>query len=181
MRTTLETERLFFREFVASDDVSLYELDSDPEVHLFLGNRPAKNIEDSRKELANIQQQYIENGIGRWAGFEKDTLQFIGWAGLKVEKNVNGHHRFYDLGYRLKPMYWGRGFATEAAKAFVTFGFDEMKLRIINAYVSANHLSSRAVIEKAGMRFVNSFEYDGGEELWYEIKNSTTDDKTITL
>ncbi|HEU0137782.1 MAG TPA: GNAT family N-acetyltransferase [Flavobacterium sp.] len=169
MKTSFETDRLYFREFLPSDDVYLYELDSNPEVHLFLGNKPVKSIEESRKEIANFKQQYLENGIGRWAAFLKDCEQFIGWAGLKIEKKVNGHDRFYDLGYRLMPKHWGNGYATEAAKAFVKHGFEEMGLTVINAYASAHHYSSRAVLEKAGLQYVNSFEYEGGEEVWYEI------------
>lgn len=171
MKTTFETERLRLREIVPSDDIGLYEMDSDPEVHIHLGNKPAKNIEEVRKQIANIRQQYLENGIGRWAVINKETGDFMGWAGIKIEKNINGHHRFYDLGYRFKPSYWNKGFATEAAKAFVDFGFTELKVDKICAYSSAANRASHNVLSKCGLQHINTFIYEGGDELWFEIEN----------
>lgn len=172
MKTSFETERLLLREFVPSDDFALFELDSDPEVHLFLGNNPAKTIYDSRKNITNIRQQYLENGIGRWAVFIKETGEFAGWSGLKVERNINGHLNFYDLGYRYKTKFWKQGIATEAAKEFIKFGFDELNLPKICAYVSAQHSASQHVLEKCGLQYVSTFQYEGGDTMWYEIHNS---------
>lgn len=171
MKTSIETERLLLRELLPTDDAGMFELDSNPEVHIYLGNNPVKSIEESREAIANIRQQYLENGIGRWAVILKETGEFIGWSGLKLEKNVNGHDTFYDLGYRFIQKHWGKGYAFETAKAFVDFGFNEMNLAIINAYADFDNLGSRKVLEKVGMQFVNSFEYEGTEEVWYEIKN----------
>lgn len=171
MKTSIETERLLLRELLPTDDAGMFELDSNPEVHIYLGNNPVKSIEESREAIANIRQQYLENGIGRWAVILKDTGEFIGWSGLKLEKNVNGHDTFYDLGYRFIQKHWRKGYAFETAKAFVDFGFNEMNLAIINAYADFDNLGSRKVLEKVGMQFVNSFEYEGTEEVWYEIKN----------
>lgn len=171
MKTSIETERLLLRELLPTDDAGMFELDSNPEVHIYLGNKPVKSIEESREAIANIRQQYLENGVGRWAVILKETGEFIGWSGLKLEKNVNGHEIFYDLGYRFIQKHWGKGYAFETAKAFVDFGFNEMKLPVINAYADFDNLNSRKVLEKVGMKFVNSFELDGTEEVWYELKN----------
>jgi len=171
MKTSIETERLLLRELLPTDDAGMFELDSNPEVHIYLGNNPVKSIEESREAIANIRQQYLENGIGRWAVILKETGEFIGWSGLKLEKNVNGHETFYDLGYRFIQKHWGKGYAFETAKAFVDLGFNEMKLPIINAYADFDNLNSRKILEKVGMKFVNSFELDGTEEAWYELKN----------
>ena len=59
---------------------------------------------------------------------------FIGWAGIKIEHNVNGHESFVDLGYRFLPEHWDNGYATEASSALLTFGFDILKLDKICAY-----------------------------------------------
>jgi len=171
MRTSIETERLLLRELLPTDDVGMFELDSNPQVHIYLGNKPVTSIEQVREAIANIRQQYLENGIGRWAVILKETNEFIGWSGLKLEKNVNGYERFYDLGYRFIQKHWGKGYAYETAKAFVDFGFNEMKLEKINAYADFDNLASRRVLEKVGMRFVNAFDDEGTQEAWYEIKN----------
>ncbi len=171
MRTSIETERLLLREILPSDDIGLFEMDSDPEVHLFLGNKPANYIYESQRNIQNIRQQYLENGIGRWAVIIKESNEFAGWCGLKLEKNLNGYVQFYDLGYRFKPKFWNSGIATEAAKAFVDFGFNELKLDKICAYTSAGHINSGRVLEKCGLKFVNTFVNNGVEELWFEINN----------
>jgi len=171
MKTLIETERLLFRELLPADDAGMFELDSNPEVHIYLGNNPVKSIEEVQEAIVNIRQQYLENGIGRWAVILKETGEFIGWSGLKLEKNVNGHETFYDLGYRFIQKHWGKGYGYESAKAFVDFGFNEMKLPVINAYADFNNLGSRKILEKVGMHFVNTFEEDGVQEAWYEIKN----------
>ncbi|HEX9979349.1 MAG TPA: GNAT family N-acetyltransferase [Flavobacterium sp.] len=169
MKTSFETPRLLLRELQPYDDHGMFELDSDPEVHRYLGNQPVQSIEESRSHIDHICGQYITNGIGRWAVILKETNEFIGWAGLKLEKNVNGYDSFYDLGYRFIPKHWGKGYATEAAKAWVDFGFNEMNLGIINAYTSLENKASQNTLKKCGLRLVNTFIYDNEPELWYEI------------
>lgn len=167
----LETARLMFRPLVASDDVHLFELDSNPEVHTYLGNNPVTGIQQVHDAVTNIQAQYQEFGIGRMATLLKDTGEFIGWAGLKRERNVNGHEVFYDLGYRFMPQYWGKGYASEAAAFFVKYGFEVLKLDTINAYADADNEASRRVLEKAGLKFVEFFNDEGTEEAWYVINS----------
>ena len=167
----IETKRLLLRELFPSDDQKMFELDSNPEVHRYLGKNPVTDVEEVRIAIANIRQQYIDNGVGRWAVILKETNEFIGWSGLKLEKNVNGHEQFYDLGYRFIQEYWGKGYATESAKAFLDYGFNRLNLETINAWADSGNKGSRNVLEKLGFIYVNAFEYEGEEEVWYEIKN----------
>lgn len=170
MRTSFETERLLLRELLPSDAEGMFRLDSNPEVHKYLGNDPVKDMSQIHDVIANIRQQYLDNGIGRWAVILKETNEFIGWSGLKIEKNINGHERFYDLGYRFIQEFWGKGYAYESAKAFVDFGFNEMKLAVINACADVNNLGSRNVLEKCGLKPLNDFMLDGDLHVWYEIQ-----------
>src|ERR1035437_6707591 len=134
MKIFTETERLILREILPSDDKGMFELDSDKEVHKFLGNKPVQNIEQSRQVIEFIGQQYLTNGIGRWAIIEKSTNNFLGWTGLKlVKEEINNHTDYYDLGYRLIKKYWGKGFATESAKASLDYGFNILQLTDIYA------------------------------------------------
>lgn len=172
MRTSIETERLLLRELLPTDDIGMFELDSDPEVHKYLGSKPLTDIAQSREMIAAIRKQYIENGIGRWAVILKETNEFLGWSGLKLEKNTNGHDRFYDLGYRFIPKHWGKGYGYESAQAFVDFGFNEMKLDMIYACFEHGNTGSQRIMEKCGLHFVNDFVYDDGSLCaWYEMKN----------
>jgi ribosomal-protein-alanine N-acetyltransferase len=172
MKSCIETERLILREMISSDDAGMFELDSNPEVHRFLGNKPVKHIDESRQMIENIRKQYADNGIGRWAVILKDTNEFIGWSGIKlIKETINNHQNFYEIGYRFIQKHWGKGYATEAGLAFVDFTFNEMKVEALYAYADARNEGSRNILEKLGMHYVNSFEYDGGEEVWYEMKN----------
>ena len=172
MKSSIETERLILREMISSDDEGMFELDSNPEVHLFLGKKPVKNIDESRLMIEKIKQQYIDNGIGRWAVILKETNEFIGWSGIKlIKESINNHQDFYEIGYRFIQKHWGKGYATEAGFAFVDLAFNEMKVENLYAYADSGNSGSRNILEKLGMLYVNSFEYDGEEHVWYSLKN----------
>ncbi len=175
MLPVFESERLLFRELQPSDENSLFELDSDPDVHGYLGNTPLKSMDEIKSAIAMIRQQYKDNGVGRMAVILKETGEFLGWAGLKLVTNeINCHVNHYDLGYRFIKNHWGRGYATEAARAFVDHGFNVMHLPKINAYADAGNVNSHAVLEKAGLKRIGSFDDEGVESFWYEIENPAT-------
>lgn len=172
MKNTIETERLVLRPFELSDAEGMFELDSNPNVHLFVGNRPVKHIEESVEYIKIVQRQYETVGIGRWAVVLKETNEFIGWSGIKyITDEINKHKDFYELGYRFIEKHWGKGYATEAGKAFVDFAFNEMKVEALYAYADAGNEGSRKILEKLGFHFINSFEYNEEIEVWYELKN----------
>ena len=98
----IETERLILRDFLETDQADLFELDSDPEVHRYLGNRPVKTIDEIKTVIHMVRQQYLDNQIGRWMMVEKATGNVLGWAGLKyIGNTMNSTSHFYDVGYRL--------------------------------------------------------------------------------
>jgi RimJ/RimL family protein N-acetyltransferase len=172
MKEPIETERLLLRELLLSDVDGMFELDSNPNVHLFLGNKPVKDIEQSLCQIKNIQQQYKEFGIGRWAVILKETDEFLGWSGIKFIKNeINKHKDFYEIGYRFIEKHWGKGYATEAGKAFINYAFDVTKVDAVYAYADAGNENSRKILEKLGLQYVNSFEYEEELEVWYELRN----------
>ena len=99
MKIFAETERLILREILQSDLDGMFELDSDPEVHKYLGNKIVSDKNQIAKVIDFVRQQYIDNGIGRWAVIDKRTNAFIGWTGLKfVTELTNGRKNYYDLG-----------------------------------------------------------------------------------
>jgi [ribosomal protein S5]-alanine N-acetyltransferase len=155
---TLETARLILREFQPDDAESMFELDSDPRVHTYLGNNPVTTLQQSKDVIAGILKQYTDNGIGRWAAIEKSSGNFIGWSGLKfITETENNHINFYDVGYRLMPKFWGKGYATESAKAALDYGFNAMKLSEIIGTAHEENKASRRALEKCGLTFVEKF------------------------
>jgi len=171
MKTAFETQRLYFRELFPADDAAMFALDSDPEVVRYVGVKPIDDIEKTREIIKNIRQQYVDHGIGRWAVIHKESGEVIGWAGLKFIKHLNGFDDNYDLGYRFQKAHWGKGYGYESAKAWIDFGFNEMKLPRISAYADVENTASVKILEKCGMRFVNKFLDEGDWCAWYEIKN----------
>lgn len=172
MKNPIETERLLLREVVFSDVDGMFELDSNPNVHTYLGNKPVTTIEQSREYIEFLQQQYKDFGTGRWAVILKETNEFIGWSGIKfITDEINNHQNFYEIGYRFIEKHWGKGYATEAGKAFIDHAFSEMKVEAVYAYADEGNDNSRKILEKLGLQFVNSFEHEGEKEVWYEIKN----------
>ena len=170
MKVFIETERLVIREIVQEDIDGMFELDSNPDVHKFLGNNPIKTIEESRDTIQFIRQQYTDYGIGRWAMIEKQTNNFIGWNGFKfITETINRHTEYYDLGYRMIPKYWNKGYATEAAKACLNYGITKLKLNPIYAITTADNTASRNVLIKTGFKPIKTFMHHGLLHQWFEL------------
>ncbi|WDF70212.1 GNAT family N-acetyltransferase [Sphingobacterium oryzagri] len=165
-----ETERLILREILPTDIEGMFELDSNPEVHRYLGNNPVKDKNSIIDIIAFIRQQYQDFGIGRWAVVDKQTNDFIGWCGLKyIIDETNGHNHYYDLGYRLIQRYWGKGFATEAAQATLRYGFDKLELPVIYAIAACENEGSNNVLKKIGFTYIEGFQDDQIACNWYQI------------
>lgn len=165
----IETPRLLLRELIEDDIPGLYKLDSNPEVHRYLGNQPIKSMEESEAILRHVQKQYQENGIGRWAVIDKETKDFIGWSGLKYEQNLRLGFHYYDLGYRLRQEYWGKGIATEAATVFLEYGFNKLNLKEIYAAAHIENIASNKILRKLGFQFIEIFSYGEAICNWYKI------------
>lgn len=172
----IETERLILRELRLTDLEGMFELDSDPEVHKYLGNKPIKTIEESQEILEGVILQYKERGIGRWAVIEKSSGEFIGWSGLRLntEFNMNGFTKYYDIGYRLIKRFWEKGYATESGKAALNYAFDILKLPEIYATTEVRNQASHNALLKIGLDYVEDFYFED-EKLnlrWYKIENN---------
>jgi ribosomal-protein-alanine N-acetyltransferase len=172
VKKSIETERLLLRELELSDVEGMFELESNPNVHRYVGNKPINHIEESRAYIESVHQQYATYGTGRWAVILKETNEFLGWSGIKfITNEINNHKEFYEIGYRFIEKHWGKGYATEAGKAFIDYAFNELKADVLYAYADAGNENSRRILEKLGLKYINSFEYQEEIEVWYELKN----------
>ncbi|WP_293789385.1 GNAT family N-acetyltransferase [uncultured Pedobacter sp.] len=173
MKVFAETDRLILRELIPEDAEGMFEMDSDPEVQRYLGNKPVKSITQSLANIEFIRKQYIDNGIGRWAVIEKATGDFVGWSGLKlITETTNNHINYYDLGYRFSKRFWGKGYATETAKAARDYGFNELNLNEIIGIADINNLGSIHVLEKVGLKRISIFDHGGAKHYWMKIRKS---------
>ncbi|MFE9693479.1 GNAT family N-acetyltransferase [Micromonospora sp. NPDC005806] len=153
--TVLETGRLRLRRFTMDDVDHLVELDSDPEVMRFLtGGRPTSAEVVRGEHLPLLLGQYARHpGLGRWAALDRITDGFLGW--LALDPSADGTEA--ELGYRLRRSAWGGGLATEGARALVRHAFDVVGVRRVWAETMAVNDRSRAVMARAGLRYLRTF------------------------
>jgi RimJ/RimL family protein N-acetyltransferase len=148
MGEELGTERLLLRRWRESDLEPWGALNADPEVREYLGDVLTR--EQSDAAVAAFQSEFDQRGYGWWAVEVQATGEFVGFAGLDdVEPRmpVTG----VEIGWRLARSSWGRGYATEAARAVLTFGFETLGLPEIFAITAAGNVRSQAVMQRLGM------------------------------
>ena len=172
MKLILKTERLILREMLFSDAEALFEMDSNPKVHQYLWNKPLKNSSEVRPYIESVKNQYLENNIGRFVVVLKETNELIGWAGLKYNiEMVNNKVDFYDIGYRLNEKFWGKGYASEASFAWLNYGFNVMKIKVMEAAAHTENIASNRILQKIGLKMTEQYMEDGVSWNWYELKN----------
>lgn len=168
----IETENLILRHLKPSDLERMYELDSNPIVHKYLGNKPNTSKLQSEKDIAFNIQQHIDRGIARWAAIEKSSGEFIGWSGLRLNNDLtfNNKTNFYDVGYRFITRYWGRGYATESSIVALDYFFNTMNKELLVGVAEVKNIASNRVLEKIGLDFINEFNINAVKANWYELK-----------
>ena len=157
MTAILETDRLILRPFAPDDVENLVSLDADPDVMRFInGGEPTSRDEVEREILPHfLALQARGTGYGFWAVDEKSTGEFLPWFHLRP--HADGDPGEPELGYRLKRMAWGKGYATEGSLALIQHAFVELGATRVYAETMAVNAASRRVMEKAGLRFVHLF------------------------
>jgi ribosomal-protein-alanine N-acetyltransferase len=146
MKIIIKTERLILRKILPSDEAGLFELDSNPDVHNYLGKNQVTDTEQIKMAIKIIRQQYVDHGIGRLAIIEKITNEFIGWAELKLVKDkTNNYIDYYDVGYRLIQKYWGKGIATETTLSTLEYGFNNLNEKEIYGMCDIENRGSAAL------------------------------------
>ena len=146
----LQTERLLLREFVAEDWRAVHEYATDPEVVRYMPFGP--NTEEESKAFVE-QVLAVQREVPR-TKFElavalRSNGQFIGGCAIRIGSQS---FRDADIGYCFNRGYWGQGYATEAARAAVRFGFEHLGLHRIWATCDVNNAASARVLEKLGMQ-----------------------------
>lgn len=171
MNIVIETRRLLLREMLPEDRDAMFLMDSDPEVHRYLGKRPVSSKAQIDEVIRFVRNQYVQYGIGRWSVIEKSSGNMIGWAGLKwITEPINQQVAYYDLGYRFAKASWGKGYGTEAATAVRDYGFREMKLEALFAIADSDNIGSNKILRRCGFVPGNQFDYDGALHQWYALQ-----------
>jgi ribosomal-protein-alanine N-acetyltransferase len=161
----IATPRLVLRGLTRADTDSLQSILNDPEVLHFFPNPEPPGWERVQKIIDQQLIHWQEHGYGWWAVELRSSQELIGWAGLQFLPDTSET----EVAYLLGKAYWGQGFATEAARASMKFGFETLKLNSIVAVVHPANKASIRVIEKLGMTFIDHTYYFEMEVYHYSL------------
>lgn len=148
----LETERLFLRAYDWRDLDQLHAILSDPVTMKFW---PAPFTLDQSQQWMRQSMEMYAVGFGRLGVFLKSDGSLIGDAGLRVSDIDSKKEN--DLGYIIQAKYWGHGYGVEGAAAVLKYGVDKLDLKRICANMPVNHLDSKKVAIRLGMKLEKEF------------------------
>jgi [ribosomal protein S5]-alanine N-acetyltransferase len=126
--------------------------------------RGTRDDADSRKRVQELIEHQLRHGFGKWAAIERATGDLIGYCGIELYENGSD----VELGFCLARSAWGRGYATEAARAWLEHGFAVLGFTRVLALVKPDNLASIRVLEKIGMTHAGATRLAGGQWLLYE-------------
>jgi RimJ/RimL family protein N-acetyltransferase len=145
----LWTDRLILRRWRDADRESFARMNRDAVVMEFF---PALlSCEESDAMVDRIETHFTERGFGLWVAELRETGEFTGYIGLAVPRFAAAFTPCVEIGWRLASGHWGRGLATEGARAVVDYAFGDLGLPELVSFTVPANLRSRRVMEKLGM------------------------------
>lgn len=148
----LLTERLVLRRWRPEDLEPYAEICADPEVMRWIGKGQVRTHEECARALASFERAWEDRGFGLFALELRAARGLIGFVGLSVPDFLPEILPSVEIGWRLAAAYWGKGLATEGARAALAFGLGQLGLdRIVSIHQLGNGASGR-IMEKLGMR-----------------------------
>ena len=146
---SLETDRLILRQWIETDFVGFCEMNADPEVMRYF---PSTLTESECHDFMSKMSSLIrEQGWGFWAVEIKAINEVIGFVGLNSPRTQFPFSPCVEVGWRLHKKYWGFGYATEAGKKSLGYGFSQLNLNEIVAFTTETNSNSRKVMDRLGM------------------------------
>ena len=149
MSVIIETERLTLRHWKKEDTPSFIEMCADRRVMEFLSE--PLSPEETRVTVKRIMDHFKKHGFGLYAVEQKETKTFIGFTGFMIPNFEHFFTPCVEIGWRIKSGEWKKGYATEAAKACLDYGFSELSLKKIFSFTSVRNLASQRVMQKIGL------------------------------
>lgn len=161
----IETERLILRSFRASDLEPYYEMMADADITRYLMSGEPMSRHDAWRSIATMAGHWILSGHGQWALEEKASGDFVGRCGIIEPEGWPDK----EIGWVLHKKAWGKGYATEAARAGLNYAFNVMKLDRIISLIQPGNEPSVAVAERIGESFKERINIFGKEADVYQI------------
>jgi RimJ/RimL family protein N-acetyltransferase len=171
-KAEVETERLLLRPWRDGDVEPYARLCADPEVMRYIGDGSTLTRRVSEGQIRRFARHWEEHGYGLWAIEERRTGAFAGFVGLVYQEDWTEGKYKTEVGWRLDRAFWGRGLATEAARAGVDYGLEKLGLERVISIIQPKNAASRRVAEKAGLTLRGETRWRNGDVVWYAIDRS---------
>ncbi len=161
---TLTTPHLSLRPWTLDDAPRLFEIMQEKDIFQYFPPSPPPTLEKAERYISHQLSHWQKFGYGHWAVTTADG-QLAGWNGLEYLPETGEN----EIGYLLGASFRGQGFATEAARAAVSFAFQQAKMDSLIGLVHPDNTPSIRVLEKCGLRFIDRKVYFGMELCRYRI------------
>jgi RimJ/RimL family protein N-acetyltransferase len=166
--TVLQTERLLLRPMVPADAEAYAAMRYHPDVAKWLPPGQGDPVEGARASIERFAGAWRDRGYSPWGVFLGDVL--IGHAGL----NYVPEFEQTEVLWALHPDHWGKGYATEVARAALAFGFERLGLELIFAITLPENLPSQAVMKRLGLSYRRRVDYkDFKDIVWFDMNRAT--------
>jgi RimJ/RimL family protein N-acetyltransferase len=162
----LSTTRLLLRGFRQSDLDAYADIMTDPEVTRYIGDGNAVSRADAWRQMAVFVGHWVLRGFGIWVVEERATGTLVGRIGFWQPEGWPG----FELAYTLGRPYWGRGFATEGARAVLTYGRETLGRKEIISLIRPPNSSSIRVAEALGAKNTGTIELLGEPAFLYRYQ-----------
>ncbi|MBE9031173.1 GNAT family N-acetyltransferase [filamentous cyanobacterium LEGE 11480] len=167
--TILYTDRLILRQFQDRDLDAYAAMSSDPEVMRYIGTGRTLSREESWRSMAMLLGHWQLRGYGLWAVESKASGEFLGRVGLWNPAGWPG----LEVGWALRRSAWGQGFATEAARAAVNYGFELLQQSEIISLIRPENTASIRIAERLGAKPHEEIEVFGSAAICYRLDRQT--------
>lgn len=146
------TDRLVLRRWKTEDVQPYAALCSDPEVMRWIGDGRTSTFDESQQAIERFERFWVQNGFGLFAIEKRLSAEFIGFVGLSIPTFLPELLPAVEIGWRLARHAWGKGLATEGARAALAFGFARPELERIVSIHRLGNVASGRIMEKLGMQ-----------------------------
>lgn len=153
----IRTERLGLRNWTENDVQPFLEMNQDPEVMRYFPKQLSE--EETREFIGRMQRNFSEFGFCYFAADVLESSEFIGMIGILHQTFESEFTPSVDIGWRLKRSAWGKGYATEGAKACLTYAFQTAGIPEVFSFASLGNKASEAIMKKIGMEHVGHFQH----------------------
>ena len=154
---TIETERLLLRPLCEDDAEEISRIYSEPDVTEFIQEHSISPQEARQKICAHVEEHWKKFDYGMFATFSRESRKLVGRCGF-LHQELEGEE-LCEVAYLIAREYWGRGFATEAVRALIRYGFEVLEMDLLVSLINRKNTRSIRVAEKTGMTLMKEYSF----------------------